>query len=103
MIALVLSFFTPKIFVAIAFDSGGVASGVMATTFLLPFVLGVSVSLGLPTLKFAFGTIALIALSPIIVIECLGIVYQMAVNRKEKAEKTADTAPKKAIRIIEFK
>ena len=103
LLALLLSFFTPKIFVAIAFDSGGVASGVMATTFLLPFVLGLSVSLGLPTLKFAFGTIALIALSPIIVIECLGIVYQIAVNRKEKAEKAADTAPKKAIRIIEFK
>ncbi|MBQ9791278.1 MAG: DUF1538 domain-containing protein [Clostridia bacterium] len=102
LLALILSFFTPKIFVAIAFDSGGVASGVMATTFLLPFILGVSVSLGLPTLKFAFGTIALIALSPIIVIECLGIVYRIAVAKKERAEKEATTT-KKAIRIIEFK
>lgn len=103
VLALLLSFFTPKIFVSIAFDSGGVASGVMATTFLLPFILGVSVSLGLPTLKFAFGTIALIALSPIIVIECLGIVYKIAVDRKEKADKAKEVPTKKTIRIIEFK
>ena len=101
VISLVLSLFTPKMFVAIAYDSGGVASGVMATTFLLPFILGITANLALPTLKFAFGTIALIALSPIIVIEALGIVYQAAINRKEALEKETATT-KKAITIIEF-
>ena len=82
-VALVLAFFCPGLFTAIAFDSGGVASGPMTTTFILSFTLGISNALGGNPLTDAFGVIALVAMAPLITIQILGILYNY------KAEKSA--------------
>ncbi|MDF9867725.1 hypothetical protein OKW22_001303 [Bacilli bacterium PM5-3] len=76
LIALVLSFFVPKMFTGIAFDSGGVASGPMATTFLLPFTMGASEALGGNILTDAFGIIAMVAMTPLIAIQIMGFIYK---------------------------
>ena len=80
LIALVLSRFVPKIFVGIAFDSGGVASGPMTSTFLLPLSIGTCQALGGNLMTDAFGVVALVALTPLIAIQIMGIVYQVKTN-----------------------
>lgn len=75
-IALFLSFFVPKIFTAIAFDSGGVASGPMTATFLLPFAMGACQATGGNLVQDAFGVVAMVAMTPLIAIQILGAVYQ---------------------------
>ena len=77
IIALSLSFFVPKIFTAIAFDSGGVASGPMTATFLLPFAMGASEALGGNVMTDAFGIVAMVAMTPLITIQILGLVYKL--------------------------
>jgi len=79
--AIVLSFFVPKMFTAIAFDSGGVASGPMTATFLLPFAMGACEALGGNIITDAFGVVAMVAMTPLITIQMLGVAYQ----RKLKA------------------
>lgn len=81
ILALGLSRFCPRMFTAIAFDSGGVASGPMASTFILAFTLGASGSLGGNPITDAFGVIAMIAMTPLITIQLLGILF----DRREKA------------------
>ncbi len=76
-IALVLSLAVPKIFTAIAFDSGGVASGPMTATFLLPFAMGACVSVGGNIVTDAFGVVAMVAMTPLITIQGLGLVYKL--------------------------
>ena len=66
IVALSLSFFVPDIYTAIAFDSGGVASGPMTATFILQFMIGASLALGGNPLKDAFGVVALVAMMPLI-------------------------------------
>ena len=85
-IALALSFFVPKIFTAIAFDSGGVASGPMTATFLLPFAIGACVSVGGNIVTDAFGVVAMVAMTPLITIQILGLVYEIKSRRLEKLE-----------------
>jgi len=79
--AIVMSFFVPKMFTAIAFDSGGVASGPMTATFLLPFAMGACEALGGNIITDAFGVVAMVAMTPLITIQMLGVAYQ----RKLKA------------------
>ncbi|HBA70447.1 MAG TPA: DUF1538 domain-containing protein [Lachnospiraceae bacterium] len=76
-IALLLSFVVPNIFTAIAFDSGGVASGPMTATFLLPFAMGACVSVGGNIVTDAFGVVAMVAMTPLITIQILGLVYKI--------------------------
>ncbi|MCI8560868.1 MAG: DUF1538 domain-containing protein [Dorea sp.] len=76
-IAICLSFFVPKIFTAIAFDSGGVASGPMTATFLLPFAIGACQTAGGDIVKDAFGIIAMVAMTPLIAIQILGASYKI--------------------------
>lgn len=76
-IALTLAFFVPKIFTAIAFDSGGVASGPMTATFLLPFAMGACQAVGGNLVRDAFGVVAMVAMTPLITIQILGLVYQL--------------------------
>ena len=83
LIALALSLFVPKIFVGIAFDSGGVASGPMTSTFLLPLCIGVCQALGGDLMRDAFGVVALVALTPLIAIQIMGLVYRF---KTEKAQ-----------------
>lgn len=82
-IALILSFFVPKIFTAIAFDSGGVASGPMTATFLLAFAMGACESVGGNIVTDAFGVVAMVAMTPLITIQILGLVYQLSSKSEE--------------------
>lgn len=83
-IAILLSFFVPKIFTAIAFDSGGVASGPMTATFLLPFAMGACVSVGGNIVTDAFGVVAMVAMTPLITIQMLGLIYKLRYDHAEK-------------------
>ena len=74
LVAISLSFFVPRIFTAIAFDSGGVASGPMTATFLLPFAMGACETLGGNIVTDAFGVVAMVAMTPLITIQILGLV-----------------------------
>lgn len=84
-IALCLSFFVPKIFTAIAFDSGGVASGPMTATFLLPFAMGACQAVGGNIVQDAFGVVAMVAMTPLITIQVMGAIY------KYRSEHTEDS------------
>lgn len=75
-IALALTFFCPPLFTAIAFDSGGVASGPMSSTFILSFTLGASAASGGNPMIDGFGVIAMIAMMPLIAIQVLGLAYE---------------------------
>lgn len=86
-IALCLSFFVPKIFTAIAFDSGGVASGPMTATFLLPFAMGACEVIGGNIVQDAFGVVSMVAMTPLIAIQILGAVYKF----KSAHEEVSDT------------
>ncbi|NLC94575.1 MAG: DUF1538 family protein, partial [Bacilli bacterium] len=80
IIALALSFFVPRIFVGIAFDSGGVASGPMTATFILAFSQGVASSYAGNTME-GFGMIAMVALTPVIVLQVLGLLYKLKLRK----------------------
>ena len=82
-LAATLMYYSPPIFTAIAFDSGGAASGAMTTSFLLPLCIGVCVSLERNIMTDAFGVGALVALSPIITVQILGIIYSKKTKVKE--------------------
>lgn len=84
IVALVMSRFVPKIFVGIAFDSGGVASGPMTSTFLLPLSIGTCQAFGGDLMTDAFGVVALVALTPLIAIQIMGLVYQFKTNKLQK-------------------
>lgn len=81
-VALILTFFVPNIFTGIAFDSGGVASGPMTATFLLPFAMGACEAVGGNIMTDAFGIVAMVAMTPLITIQGMGLLTQM----KEKAK-----------------
>ncbi len=83
--ALLLTRFCPPLFTAIAFDSGGVASGPMSTTFILALTLGASVACGGNPAADAFGMVAMIAMAPLITIQVLGLIYKIMETRREKA------------------
>ena len=89
VIALILTFFTPKLFTGIAFDSGGVASGPMTSTFILSFTLGASHAAGGNPAVDAFGVIALVAMTPLIAIQILGILFRIKTNNRQKKVKEA--------------
>lgn len=82
IIALVLSRLVPDIFIGIAFDSGGVASGPMTSTFLLPLSIGVCEALGGNLMTDAFGVVALVALTPLIAIQLMGLVYKLKTAKR---------------------
>lgn len=90
VISLVLSIFTPKIFTSIAFDSGGVATGPITTTFLIPFSIGICNAIGGNILTDAFGVVALIAMMPLISIQISGLVFKIKSARKAKMEEFSD-------------
>lgn len=86
VLALGLSFYTPKIFTALAFDSGSVSSGPMAATFIMPLALGVGTVL-YPNntnflLSYAFGAVAFVTMTPIVTIQVLGLIYKVKLNKQ---------------------
>ena len=85
VIALALSFFVPRTFTAIAFDSGGVASGPLTATFMLPFAMGACEALGGSVMTDAFGLVALVAMMPLITVQVMGAIYVIK-SRRASAE-----------------
>ena len=81
LLAIVLMFFSPDIFTMVAFDSGGAVTGPMTTSFLLPLVIGICYASGGNVLTDAFGLVALVAMSPLIMIQMLGVVYKIKSSR----------------------
>ncbi len=82
VISLIITFFVPPIYTGIAFDSGGVASGPMSTTFILPFAIGACESLGGNVMTDAFGIVAMVAMTPLIAIQVMGLVSE--IKRKKQ-------------------
>lgn len=85
-LSLALMAVCPKLFTAIAFDSGGVASGPLSSTFILALTLGASAGLGGNPAMDAFGLIAMIAVTPIVSIQLLGWIYAHSAKRKEEQQ-----------------
>ncbi|MDO4266594.1 MAG: DUF1538 domain-containing protein [Eubacteriales bacterium] len=77
VLALSISFCVPKIYTAIAFDSGGVASGPMTAAFLLPLAQGACTALGGNIVTDAFGVVAMVAMTPLITVQVLGLVAKL--------------------------
>ena len=90
-IALLLSFVVPPVFTAIAFDSGGVASGPMTATFLLPFAMGACMTVGGNVVTDAFGVVTMVAMTPLIAIQCLGLAYKLKAKQAPKPEVVDNT------------
>jgi hypothetical protein len=84
ILSLGLSFYVPKIYTAIAFDSGGVASGPLTSSFILPMVIGVCSTMQgeSAVLDFAFGVVAMVAMTPLITIQSLGFKSEISVRRR---------------------
>ena len=87
LLSLGLSFFVPKLYTAIAFDSGGVASGPLTSSFILPLVIGACCTLQgeSAVLDFAFGVVAMVAMTPLITIQSLGFKSVMSVRARDNA------------------
>lgn len=90
LFSLIMTFFVPPIFTAIAFDSGGVASGPMTATFLLPLAIGACEARGGNILTDAFGLVAFVAMTPLVTIQLLGLVSKIKASRIEKANVLAE-------------
>jgi (2Fe-2S) ferredoxin len=103
-LALCLTFFVSKIFTGIAFDSGGVCSGPMTSTFLLPLAMGACEGSGGNLMKDAFGIVAMVAMAPLIVIQLMGLIYDNKMKTSAKqTEQIIETIPiEDADAIIEF-
>ena len=97
VIALALSFFVPPTFTGIAFDSGGVASGPLTATFMLPFAMGACAALGGNVMTDAFGLVAMVAMTPLITVQIMGAVFKLRSRRAESAP-----APVGGMEIIEL-
>lgn len=86
LICFILSFFVPKIYTAIAFDAGGVATGPLTSSFILPIALGLCAQINFGDtnniLLYGFGVVSLVALSPLLSIELLGVISNI-VDRKK--------------------
>ena len=96
-IALLLTFVTPKTYTAIAFDSGGVASGPMTATFLLPLATGACIALNgeSAVMSFAYGLVAMVAMTPLLVLQILGLITSLKTKQAESLVK-APAAPSEA-------
>ena len=91
-ISLIMTFFVPQIFTGIAFDSGGVASGPMTTTFLLPLAMGACEAAGGNVLTDAFGMVAMVAMTPLFTIQMLGLMdkVRQQIRKRKQIEQLRD-------------
>ena len=87
-LSLIISFFVPSLYTSVAFDSGGVASGPMTSTFILPFAVGACTALGGNVMTDAFGIVAMVAMTPLITIQSIGL-YSNIRQRARRKEKIA--------------
>ena len=94
------AFFVPRVFTGIAFDSGGVASGPMTATFLLPLAMGACEGAGGSVLTDAFGVVAMVAMTPLISIQILGLMY--AWKLRHASDRTDGLPARKRFAIVEY-
>lgn len=90
-IALLLTFFIPKIFTAIAFDAGGATGGSLTTTFLLPIAIGACYVMGGNVFTDAFGLASMVSLVPIITVEIVGLIYEIKLRIATRVEMLDDS------------
>ena len=90
--AISISFVVPKLYTAIAFDAGGVASGPMTATFLLPLAQGACIAVGGNIVTDAFGVVAMVAMTPLITVQLMGLVAQLKTRKARSAQPLLDTA-----------
>lgn len=90
----------PKIFTAIAFDSGGVASGPMTATFLLPLAQGACIAIGGNVVTDAFGVVAMVAMTPLITLQILGLIYRIKSRRAEALTQPQNVTAAEAYREL---
>ena len=100
-IALGLSFFVPRTFTAIAFDSGGVASGPLTATFMLPLAMGACTALGGNVMTDAFGLVALVAMMPLITVQVMGGIYVFKSRGKVQTQALPSFADDEIIELWE--
>lgn len=86
VLAIILMFFVPEMFTAIAFDSGGVASGAMTASFLLPLAQGACIAVGGDIATEGFGIVAMVAMTPLITIQILGLAYKSKLKKLQKQQ-----------------
>lgn len=84
LLALVLARFVPPLFTSIAFDSGAVASGPLAATYMLPFAIGACEAVGGNIFTAAFGVVVSVALFPVLIIQCFGLAYRFKARQLEE-------------------
>ena len=84
--AIGISFVVPKLYTAIAFDAGGVASGPMTATFLLPLAQGACAAVGGSIVTDAFGVVAMVAMTPLITVQLMGLMAQLKQRRVRSAQ-----------------
>jgi hypothetical protein len=101
-IALTLTFFVPRIFTGIAFDSGGVCSGPMTSTFLLPLAMGTCQGVGGDLMTDAFGIVAMVAMTPLIVIQIMGLLYGHKIKKAAKQAEAVAFDTTGAGEIVEY-
>lgn len=92
-ICIILGFVNTKLFTAVAFDSGGVATGTMAVSFILPMISGLSGNTG------GFGTVALIAVFPVLAMQILGLIYKI---KLVKSQRLKSFLAERSYAIVEF-
>ena len=92
LFAISISFVVPKLYTAIAFDAGGVASGPMTATFLLPLAQGACIAVGGNIVTDAFGVVAMVAMTPLITVQLMGLVAQLKTRKARNAQPLLDPA-----------
>ena len=88
-IALIMTFFVPQLFTGVAFDSGGVASGPMTATFLSPIAMGACEAVGGNMMTDAFGIVAMVAMTPLVTIQLLGLRDKLRRHARKLPERVA--------------
>ena len=102
LLAICLSFCVPNTFTAIAFDSGGVASGPLTAAFMLPFATGAVSALGGNIMTDAFGLVALVAMMPLITVQVMGLIYVWSTRRKAAPGKLTAQTDSEVIELWEM-
>ena len=86
----ILLFIVPNLFTAIAFDSGGVASGAMTAGFMMPLALGLCAAVGGNVAIDGFGLVAMVAMTPLLTIQILGLIYKIKTTKAKKSDKVEE-------------
>lgn len=106
IIAIIMMKFTPKLFVGLAFDSGGVSGGALTSAFLTPMTLGMAQAVAATSkgsssiLINGFGIIAFISVTPLIAVQFLGIVYDIILKKEQRAMEAAEMAELEEIALL---